>query len=74
MGELDEISMHYAGKGFQPSAGDRTLSTLEIISGHDLEWRDGEWVEARVAARSPAATYEFPDPVGRQRMIRYPVG
>jgi hypothetical protein len=43
-----------------------------MISGKDLEWRNMEWVEASGGASR--GTYEFPDPVGRQRMIRYPSG
>ena len=45
MGELDEVSMHYCWDDFQPSQG-TARTTLEIISGHDLEWREVEWVEA----------------------------
>jgi short subunit dehydrogenase-like uncharacterized protein len=71
MGELDEISMHYSWQGFTPSQG-TARTTLEIIGGHDLEWRDREWVETR--GNPSRGTYEFPAPVGRQRMIRYPSG
>jgi short subunit dehydrogenase-like uncharacterized protein len=71
MGKLDELSMHYCWLNFTPSRG-TARTTLEIISGHDLEWRNMEWVQASGGASR--GTYEFPDPVGRQRMIRYPSG
>jgi short subunit dehydrogenase-like uncharacterized protein len=71
MGELDEVSMHYCWRDFQPSQG-TARTTLEIISGHDLEWRDGRLVEA---SGSPSrGAYEFPPPIGRQHMFRYPSG
>jgi len=69
--ELDEVSVHYCWDGFTPSQG-TARSTLEIISGGDLEWRNEEWVEASGSASR--GTYEFPAPVGRRRMIRYPAG
>jgi short subunit dehydrogenase-like uncharacterized protein len=71
MGELDELSVHYCWHRFKPSQG-TARTTLEIISGGDLEWRDMEWVEVRGGAGR--GTYEFPDPVGRRRMMRYPAG
>jgi short subunit dehydrogenase-like uncharacterized protein len=71
MGELDEISMHYCWQGFKPSQG-TARTTLEILRGAGLVWRDGEWAEdGGGAARG---VYEFPSPVGRQRMMRYPAG
>ena len=71
MDELDEVSMHYSWRGFTPSQG-TARTTLEIISGHDVEWRNMGWVETR--GNPSRGTYEFPAPVGRQRMIRYPSG
>jgi short subunit dehydrogenase-like uncharacterized protein len=71
MGELDELSVHYCWQNFTPSQG-TARSTLEIISGSDLEWRNMKWVEAGGGASR--GTYEFPAPVGRRRMIRYPSG
>jgi short subunit dehydrogenase-like uncharacterized protein len=43
-----------------------------MISGNDIEWRDGEWVEA--CGSVGRGRYEFPEPFGRQRMFRYPSG
>jgi short subunit dehydrogenase-like uncharacterized protein len=71
MGELDEISLHYCWEGFTPSQG-TARTTLEIISGHDVEWTNGQWVTARGGAAR--GTYEFPSPVGSRSMIRYPSG
>jgi short subunit dehydrogenase-like uncharacterized protein len=71
MGELDELSVHYCWQNFTPSQG-TARTTLEIISGGDLEWRNGQWIEAGGGASR--GTYEFPPPVGRRRMIRYPSG
>jgi short subunit dehydrogenase-like uncharacterized protein len=71
MSKLDEVSLHYCWDGFTPSQG-TARTTLEIIGGGDLEWRNMEWVEASGGASR--GTYEFPAPVGRRRMIRYPAG
>lgn len=71
MDELDEVSMHYSWQGFTPSQG-TARTTLEMIGGTDLEWRNKEWV--KVGGGASRGTYEFPEPVGRQHMVRYPSG
>ena len=71
LGELDELSVHYAWQNFQPSQG-TARTTLEMISGDDLEWTNMEWVKA--GGGVSRGTYTFPEPVGRQRMMRYPSG
>jgi hypothetical protein len=71
MGELDELDMFYCWRDFTPSQG-TARTTLEIIGGKDLEWRNMEWVEA--SGGVSRGTYEFPEPFGRQRMFRYPSG
>ncbi|HEX3562715.1 MAG TPA: saccharopine dehydrogenase NADP-binding domain-containing protein, partial [Solirubrobacterales bacterium] len=71
MGELDEVSMHYSWHNFKPSQG-TARTTVEIIRSGGLEWRDLAWVEDRGGASR--GIYEFPAPVGRQRMMRYPAG
>ena len=71
LGELDELSVHYCWKGFVPSQG-TARTALEIVSGAAVEWREGEWVET--GGETAAGSYEFPPPVGRQRMIHYPSG
>jgi short subunit dehydrogenase-like uncharacterized protein len=71
MGELDDLSMHYCWSNFTPSQG-TARTTLEMVSGGDLEWRNMEWIET--SGGVSRGTYEFPAPVGRQRMMRYPSG
>ncbi len=71
MGELDELAVHYCWRDFAPSQG-TARTTLEMIGGKDLEWRNMEWIEAKGSVSRGA--YEFPEPFGRQRMFRYPSG
>jgi short subunit dehydrogenase-like uncharacterized protein len=71
MGPLDEIVLAYAVRGFSATRG-TLLSGLGMMAGGDVEWRDGE---LRAAPRGVGGgKWEFPDPVGRQRMLRYPAG
>jgi short subunit dehydrogenase-like uncharacterized protein len=71
MGELDELDMFYCWRDFAPSQG-TARTTLEMISGKDIEWRNMEWVET--SGSVSRGSYEFPKPFGRQRMFRYPSG
>ncbi|MGA8218689.1 MAG: saccharopine dehydrogenase NADP-binding domain-containing protein [Solirubrobacterales bacterium] len=71
MRELDEVSMYYCWQNFKPSQG-TARTTIEILRGGGLEWRNREWIDDRGGAAR--GTYEFPSPVGRRRMIRYPAG
>jgi short subunit dehydrogenase-like uncharacterized protein len=71
MGEVDEVSLHYNWHGFKPSQG-TALSTLEILRGGDLEWSNLGWRKASGGAGRGA--HEFPAPVGRRQMMRYPAG
>jgi short subunit dehydrogenase-like uncharacterized protein len=71
MGELDEIALSYAWLDFQPTRG-TARSALEVLSGEDLEWTNLQW---QPASRSVGrGSFAFPEPIGRQRMIRYPSG
>jgi short subunit dehydrogenase-like uncharacterized protein len=71
MGAVDEVVLAYSVAGIVPTRG-TMLSALGMLEGGDLEWRGGELTPAsRITGRG---TFEFPDPVGRQRMIRYPSG
>jgi short subunit dehydrogenase-like uncharacterized protein len=71
MGELDELSVSYCWQGFAPSQG-TARSAVEILGGAGVEWRNGTWVGA---GRNPSAgVHDFPAPIGRQHMIRYPSG
>ncbi len=71
MEEVDEVSVHYCWQGFIPSRG-TARTTLEILSDPGIEWRNGIWQRAEAAVNR--GTYEFPAPVGRRGMIRYPAG
>jgi short subunit dehydrogenase-like uncharacterized protein len=71
MESLDEIVLAYAVRGFGATRG-TALSGLGMMAGGAMEWRDGELASA---SRSVGAgSWDFPDPIGRQRMVRYPAG
>jgi len=70
-GPLDEIVLAYSVRGFGPTRG-TALSALGMLSGGDVEWRDGGLVPA--AQRVGRGTWDFPEPIDRQQMIRYPAG
>jgi short subunit dehydrogenase-like uncharacterized protein len=71
MGPLEEIVVAYWVHGFEPTHG-TALSGLEIMRGGDVVWSDGDW---RPAPRSAdGGHWRFPDPIGEQRMLRYPAG
>jgi short subunit dehydrogenase-like uncharacterized protein len=71
MGDLDAITLAYSVRGFGATRG-TMLSGMEILKGGDVEYRDGAWRPA--SQRVDRGTWEFPPPVGEQRMIRYPAG
>ncbi len=71
MGPLEEIVVAYCVHGFAPTHG-TALSGLEIMRGGDVVWSDGDW---RPAPRSAdGGSWRFPEPIGEQRMLRYPAG
>ncbi|MGH2952007.1 MAG: saccharopine dehydrogenase family protein, partial [Solirubrobacterales bacterium] len=70
MGPLDEVVLAYAVR-LGVSRG-TALSAVGMVGGGDLEWRDGRLEPAPQSVSR--GTWEFPDPVGRQRMVRYPAG
>ena len=71
MGPLEEIVVAYCVHGFAPTHG-TALSGLEIMRGGDVVWSDGGW---RPAPRSAdGGRWRFPEPIGEQRMLRYPAG
>ena len=71
MGPLEEIVVAYCVHGFAPTHG-TALSGLEIMRGGDVVWDGGEW---RAAPRgADGGRWHFPDPIGEQRMLRYPAG
>lgn len=71
MGPLEEIVVAYCVHGFAPTHG-TALSGLEIMRGGDVVWSGGDW---QLAPRSAdGGRWHFPDPIGEQRMLRYPAG
>ncbi len=71
MGPLEEIVIAYCVQGFAPTQG-TALSALEIMRGGDYVWREGG---LRPAPRSAGGgRWRFPEPIGEQRMLRYPAG
>jgi short subunit dehydrogenase-like uncharacterized protein len=71
MGPLEEIVIAYAVRGFAATRGTAS-STLEIMRGGDLEWRQGGWQPA--PRNADAGRFRFPAPIGERRMLRYPAG
>jgi len=71
MGPLEELVVAYCVHGFAPTHG-TALSGLEIMRGGDVVWDDGEWRDAPRSA--DGGRWRFPDPLGEQRMLRYPAG
>ena len=71
MGEVDEVALAYDVKGFGMTRGTQ-LSGLEMVAGGDVEWRKLKWMPADQSISR--GNFEFPEPIGRQRMIRYPAG
>lgn len=71
MGEVDEVTLAYAVAGFGPTRG-TTLSAIDTLRGGDVEWIKLQWRPA-----SPSfgrGSFDFGEPLGRQRMARYPAG
>jgi short subunit dehydrogenase-like uncharacterized protein len=71
MGEVDEVTVAYGWFDFQPTRG-TMQTTLEILSGEAVEWRKLQWLPAEKPLAG--ASFDFPAPIGRQRMLRYPAG
>jgi short subunit dehydrogenase-like uncharacterized protein len=71
MGPLDEIVFAYATRDFGATRG-TALSALGMLAGGDVEWRDGGLVPASQSVGR--GSWDFPEPLGRQGMIRYPSG
>lgn len=71
MGELEDLTLAYGVHGMQATRG-TTLSALDMVSGGDLDYRNGSLVAAdRSIGRG---TFTFPGRAGEQRMTRYPAG
>jgi short subunit dehydrogenase-like uncharacterized protein len=71
MGPLEEIVVAYHVDGFAPTHG-TALSALEMMRADDVVWTDSDW---RPGPRSAdGGRWRFPEPIGEQRMLRYPAG
>lgn len=71
LGPLEEVTLAYSVRSFGPTRG-TALSALEMMSGGDVEWVAGGYREAdRRVARGE---FDFPSPIGRRRVGRYPAG
>ncbi len=68
---LDELTLAYAVEGFGMTRG--TLrSGLEMMKGGDVVYEDEQW---KAAPRGVfKASFDFPEPIGRQPVSRYPAG
>jgi short subunit dehydrogenase-like uncharacterized protein len=71
MGPLDELTLAYSVRGFGASRG-TMHSTLEIIRAEGVEYREGELRPAPSGV--DRGKWDFPDPVGEQRVVRVPTG
>ena len=68
---LEELTLAYAVKDFGGSRG--TLrSALEMLKGGDVVYERGDWRPA--SSGIFRASFDFPPPIGRQPMMRYPAG
>jgi short subunit dehydrogenase-like uncharacterized protein len=68
---VDELVAAYAVSGFGASRG--TLrSVLGVLAGGNVEWRDGQLVPG--SRTRSAGSFDFGEPIGRQRVIRLPAG
>lgn len=71
MERVDLMTLAYSVRGFGATRG-TTLSALDMMAAEDVEWVDGGW---RPGARNVAAgSFDFPAPIGRRRVGRYPAG
>jgi short subunit dehydrogenase-like uncharacterized protein len=68
---LRELVLAYAPRHVQPTRG--TLrTTLGMVAAPSVVYEDGDWRPAPL--RVPRASFAFPEPVGRQPVMRYPSG
>jgi short subunit dehydrogenase-like uncharacterized protein len=70
MGPLDELVVAYSVRLGMTRGTMR--SGLRAAAGGDVEYRDGAWRPS--SGSVDRGTFEFPPPVGAQRMLRYPAG
>lgn len=68
---LSDLLLAYRLQGFGMTRG-TMRSSLEMLKGGDVAYREGDWVPA--GAGPLRAFVEFPDPVGRRQVGKYPSG
>lgn len=68
---LHEVVVAYSLTGFGMTRG-TMLSALEMMKGGDLVYEEGGWRTAPSAIFR--GSFDFPDPIGRQAVSRYPAG
>lgn len=68
---LEELVLAYAVRGFGMSRG-TMRSGLEIAKGGDVVYENGDWRPAPFGIFR--ASFDFPEPIGREVMSRYPSG
>jgi short subunit dehydrogenase-like uncharacterized protein len=71
MGPLEELVVAYCVHGFAPTQG-TSLSALEMMRAEDVVWDGGDWRPGPCSA--DGGRWRFPEPIGEQRMLRYPAG
>jgi short subunit dehydrogenase-like uncharacterized protein len=69
---LEEIVLAYAVRDLGVTRGTALTALGGMAAGGGTEWRDGALASA--GSGVGRGTWDFPDPVGRQRMIHYPAG
>jgi short subunit dehydrogenase-like uncharacterized protein len=68
---LEELVLAYAVEGLGMTRG-TMRSGLEIVKGGDFVYEDGNWRPAPFGVLR--ASFDFPEPIGRQQMARYASG
>lgn len=71
LGPLERMTVAYSVSGFGSTRG-TALSALEMIRGGDVVWRDGRL--ETMGRNVDEGRFEFPSPIGPQRVGRYPAG
>ena len=71
LGTLDELTLAYHASGFGATRG-TALSAVGMMAGGDMEWRGGALEPASQSISR--GSFDFPEPIGHQRMVRYPAG
>ncbi len=71
LGRIEEMTIAYSVHGLGVTRG-TALSALEMIKGGDVEWRRDRLQPGSM--RAGRGDFAFPEPIGSQRVGRYPSG